>query len=208
VDDRLPSGRRIDLDWIRIVAFGLLILYHIGMYYVTWGFHVKSPRASAAIEPLMLLVNPWRLGVLFLVSGAATAFMLDKMRAGSLARMRSWRLLLPLIFGMLVIVPPQSYFEVVEKAGYTGSYGEFWLRYLAADHGFCDKDGCLRLPTWNHLWFVAYLWVYTMLLAAAVAATRPSWSSIARPFPATCSRRSCSATSAAPLPTPSSASWD
>jgi glucan biosynthesis protein C len=172
VDDSVSTQRRIDLDWLRIGAFGLLILYHIGMYYVTWDWHVKSPHASATIEPLLLLVNPWRLGLLFVVSGAATAFMLGKMSAGRLAGLRSWRLLVPLLFGMLVIVPPQSYFEVVQKAGYGGSYGEFWLRYLQGDHGFCDKDGCLTVPTWNHLWFVAYLWVYTMLLAAAAAVWR------------------------------------
>jgi len=35
--------------------------------------------------------------------------------------------------------------------------------YLQAYHGFCDKDGCLALPTWNHLWFVSYLWCYSLL---------------------------------------------
>jgi glucans biosynthesis protein C len=28
--------RRYDLDWERICAFMLLIVYHVGMYYVTW----------------------------------------------------------------------------------------------------------------------------------------------------------------------------
>ena len=42
-----PSpDRRYDLDWLRIIAFGLLILYHCGMFYVTWDWHVKSSRAS------------------------------------------------------------------------------------------------------------------------------------------------------------------
>jgi murein DD-endopeptidase MepM/ murein hydrolase activator NlpD len=63
------AARRIDLDWIRILAFASLILYHVGMYYVTWGWHVKSPHASHLAEPLMMLVNPWRLSLLFLVSG-------------------------------------------------------------------------------------------------------------------------------------------
>jgi surface polysaccharide O-acyltransferase-like enzyme len=161
--------RRVDLDWIRILAFGSLILYHVGMYYVTWDYHVKSPFASGAIEPLMMFVNPWRLALLFLVSGAATAFMTAKYRPGALADSRTMRLLLPLFFGMLVIVPPQSYFEVVEKAGYTGSYGAFLLRYLTADDTFCRGRDCLVIPTWNHLWFVAYLWVYTMGIAALVA---------------------------------------
>jgi len=69
---------------------------------------------------------------------------------------------------MLVIVPPQSYYEVVEKlpGGYHDGYLAFWGRYLAADDSFCRGDDCLDVPTWNHLWFVAYLWVYTVALWA------------------------------------------
>ena len=46
--------RRFDLDWVRIGAFMLLILYHVGMYYVSWDWHVKSPHASTDIQPLMM----------------------------------------------------------------------------------------------------------------------------------------------------------
>ena len=164
--------RRHDLDWVRVCAFGVLVLYHVGMYYVTWDWHVNSPHASHALEPFMLLSAPWRLSLLFLVSGAATAFLWDRCGrdGGRFIGPRSWRLLLPLLFGMLVIVPPQSYFEVVEKlpGGYHDGYLTFWGRYLAGDSSFCREDDCLDLPTWNHLWFVAYLWVYTVVFAAIV----------------------------------------
>ena len=84
------NDRRIDLDWVRILAFGLLIFYHVGMYYVTWGWHVKSPFASHAIEPLMMLSSPWRLSLLFFVSGCATALPASPSRAAaSSARARS-----------------------------------------------------------------------------------------------------------------------
>src|SRR4051812_28136024 len=43
--------RRFDLDWIRIAAFGLLILYHIGMVFVPWSYHVKSTHLIAGLEP-------------------------------------------------------------------------------------------------------------------------------------------------------------
>jgi glucan biosynthesis protein C len=162
--------RRYDLDWLRIGAFLLLILYHVGMYYVTWDWHVKSPYASRAIEPLMLATSPWRMALLFLISGVATAYLLERgSKAGFFGR-RSVRLLVPLVFGMLVIVPPQSYLEVVEKVQYAGSYGEFLGLYLTAYQGFCRDGDCLILPTWNHLWFVAYLWAYTLLLYAIVRA--------------------------------------
>ncbi|MFC4728271.1 acyltransferase family protein [Coralloluteibacterium thermophilus] len=160
--------RRFDLDLVRVCAFGLLVLYHVGMYYVSWDWHVKSPEAGPALEPFMFLTSPWRLSLLFFVSGVATAFLLAKASRGFLSR-RSWRLLVPLAFGMLVIVPPQSYYEVVEQlpGGYHDGYLAFWGRYLAGDGSFCDDDGCLRLPTWNHLWFVAYLWVYTLVVGFA-----------------------------------------
>lgn len=157
--------RRHDLDWVRVIAFCLLVLYHVGMYYVTWDFHVKSPHAGLALEPFMLLTSPWRMSLLFLISGVATAFMLGKAPTGFFRR-RSRQLLLPLLFGMAVIVPPQSYYQVVEQlpGGYSESYAAFYAKYLGGYHGFCGTDGdCLRLPTWNHLWFLSYLWAYTAL---------------------------------------------
>jgi hypothetical protein len=85
---------------------------------------------------------------------------------------RSSRLLIPLVFGMAVIVPPQSYLEV-EKLRYAGSFAEFYRLYITGFHGFCRGGDCLIMPTWNHLWFVAYLWIYTALLYAAVRMAPP-----------------------------------
>ncbi len=154
------------LDWLRIGAFALLVLYHVGMYYVSWPWHVKSAQASDSLRPWMLLSSPWRLSLLFLVSGAATSFMFR--RSGASVRLlgaRSLRLLLPLAFGMIVIVPLQPYFEVVQQHGYGASFAEFLRLYFGGYRGFCKPAGeCLILPTWNHLWFLPYLFVYTLVL--------------------------------------------
>ena len=162
----LSSDRLLFLDWVRIIAFAMLVFYHVGMYYVTWDFHIKSPHAGAGLEPLMRLSNPWRMDLLFLVSGAATSFMLLRDGAsGQLLRLRAKRLLIPLLFGILVVVPPQSWLEVAQKHQYEGGYGDFMALYLTRYKGFCDLAGkCLILPTWNHLWFLPYLFLYTLLL--------------------------------------------
>jgi hypothetical protein len=163
------SERRIDLDWVRILAFGLLIFYHVGMLYVSWGFHIKSEHRLTWLEPVMLVLNPWRLSLLFLVSGVASRFMLGKYRLAAFARARSGRLLIPLIFGMLVIVPPQSYLQIVESLGYLQGFADYYLHhYLAFSSQFCPSP-CIVQPTWNHLWFVVYLWVYTMALVGVLA---------------------------------------
>lgn len=161
--------RRFDLDWLRIIAFGLLILYHMGMFFVTWDWHVKSAHAGPAIQPLMVLTNPWRLTLLFLIAGIVTRFMADRTTASAMAGQRSRRLLLPLVFGVLVIVPPQTYYEIVEKLSWTGGWVEFYAHYITLHDGWRPGGELLIVPTWNHLWFVLYLWVYTM----AVVLLRP-----------------------------------
>jgi glucan biosynthesis protein C len=166
VNSDLSLDRRHDLDWIRVGAFGLLILYHVGMFYVPWDWHVKTSQPVAWLEPVMQLTNPWRLTLLFLVSGAATRFMADKMAPGALAGLRTARLLPPLLLAMVLIVPPQSYYELVEKAPqFTDSYLTFWGKYLTASGHWCKDGECLITPTWNHMWFVAYLFLYSLLLA-------------------------------------------
>lgn len=172
----VSSLRRFDLDWLRIIAFGLLIFYHMGMFFVSWDWHVKSTHAGPAIQPLMLLTSPWRLALLFLIAGIATRFMAGKVVAdkipagrrvpGKLMAARSWRLLLPLVFGMFVIVPPQTYYEIVEKLSFAGGWFAFYAQYATGHDGWRPGGQPLIVPTWNHLWFVAYLWVYTMLVLA------------------------------------------
>jgi len=162
--------RRYDLDWIRVGAFFLLILYHVGMFYVPWDWHVKSPHPVEELTLAMFLTNPWRLTLLFLVSGAATRFMADKVTVGKLTGARIARLLPPLLFAMFVIVPPQSYYEIVEYvAAHPGApttiYDNFWVRYVTASGNWCAGKECLVTPTWNHMWFVAYLLFYTLVLA-------------------------------------------
>ncbi len=154
------------LDWLRVLAFGLLIFYHTGMLYVTWPYHVKSPRIVPGVEWAMILTNPWRLALLFFISGVASRFLLGKLGPGRFARDRVTRLLPTLVFGMLVIVPPQTYLELVQDGRWSRGYLEFWIEhYLAADRALG-----VPVPTWNHLWFLAYLLVYCLAFAAVSAA--------------------------------------
>ncbi len=171
------TARRYDLDWLRITAFGILIFYHVGMFYVTWDWHVKSSHASVLIEPLMHLSSPWRLVLLFLISGVATRFMTDKMNTWQLMKARMGRLWPPLLLAMFVIVPPQSYYEVVEALKGLSTPQPHWLdnfyvKYVTSSGHWCDADGCLTTPTYNHMWFVAYLILYSLALLPLIPLLR------------------------------------
>jgi len=157
----VPNVRLHFLDRLRVLAFALLILYHVGMLYVSWGYHIKSPRLVPGIEWLMVTVNPWRLALLFFISGVASQFLGDKLGAAAFARDRLRRLLPVLVFGILVVVPPQSYLELRQDGKVAQGYFDFWLgHYLRGDQSFG-----IALPTWNHLWFLPYLIVYSVVFA-------------------------------------------
>lgn len=159
--------RHYGLDWLRIGAFALLILYHVGMVFVPWDYHVKLAGPVWATVPMMAS-NPWRLSLLFIVSGYASRVLLKRQSSRwRFARNRTARLLVPLVFGMAVIVPPQAWVELVTKRGYPHDFGWFWLH----DYFRFDTALGMPLPAWNHLWFVAYLWIYTLAITLAVAVT-------------------------------------
>ncbi|MDB5969391.1 MAG: acyltransferase family protein [Hydrocarboniphaga sp.] len=164
-----PTPRRHDIDALRVIAFGTLILYHLAMFYVggeDWGWHVKSHYLADWLQPPMLMLNRWRMELLFLISGVALSLMLGKSPSpGRLAASRSARLLIPLAFGMAVVIPIQPYCQMLAKQVIAPGFWEFLLRYWSG-RGFPPDayGGWEHGWTWNHLWYLAYLWVYTMLL--------------------------------------------
>lgn len=158
--------RRHDIDALRALAFSLLILYHLGMLYVPeWGWHIKSSYQFAWLEMPMLMLNRWRMDLIFLISGVSTAFLMRSDASGRFLGQRSWRLLLPLLFGMLVVVPIQPYCQGVANGlvepGFVRFLGRYYSGYAWPAKAF---DGWEHGFTWNHLWYLAYLWCYTVLL--------------------------------------------
>ncbi|MBX3595708.1 acyltransferase [Sphingomonas sp.] len=164
--------RHYGMDWLRIGAFGLLIFYHIGMVFVPWGYHAKTAHPAAWVTVPMLFTNPWRLTLLFVVSGyASRALWTRSDGVTDFSANRTWRLIVPLLFGIALIVPPQSYVELKTQHIYSHGLWYFWTRdfwRFGVFHG-------LVFPTWNHLWFVGYLWIYTMALALIVLLPGGAW---------------------------------
>jgi glucans biosynthesis protein C len=162
------KSRLYELDGLRVSVFGLLILYHIGMLYVAgWGFHYKSAYSSEFLANIMLWSNQWRMSLLFFISGAALSFLLRKYPGTAFIRNRVPLLLLPWIFGTLVVVVPQVYVEANSKNLIpVTNYWHFWYLYLdqtSVEFTPHKTLGSMHL-TWNHLWFLPYLLAYSLIL--------------------------------------------
>jgi glucans biosynthesis protein C len=166
----LAAQRLVELDWLRVLAFGLLIFYHVGMLYAEdWGWHYKSSYSSKFLTNIMLWSNQWRMSLLFLISGAAVSFLLVKQSWWGFVSKRVPILLLPLVFGMLVIVVPQVYVEANSKGIIDcPDFWHFWYAYLdqnSPEFAHHKTLGAMQL-TWNHLWFLPYLLAYSLIVWA------------------------------------------
>ena len=164
----IPRRREYGLDWLRVAAFVILIAYHTAVYFAPGPWFVKNATASSWLVWVMLLFNRWRLPLLFFISGAGTWFNLRRRGYRSFAWERIRRLVLPLAFGMFVVVPPQVYVERVIAGVHYSSYFEFWgtvFRLVPYPIGNF---------AWLHLWFLPYILVYSLVGLPLFAMLRAS----------------------------------
>ncbi len=162
-----PKQRRNDLDWIRVLAVIALLFFHTGMLFVAeWDWHIQNEQRSNLFLEWMHFMSGWRMSLLFFVSGAGTYFALGLRSPRAYLRERGARLLIPLAFGMAVITPPQVYFERLFRGEISAGYFDFWPASLLTGP---YPDGNL---TWNHLWFVLYLFLFSVIALPLFRALR------------------------------------
>jgi len=155
VEQQVPS-RVYFIDWLRILAVLMLVPFHTAMIFVPWDFHIKNPELSGPLTDFNSFIHMWHMPLLFFLSGAGTWFALGFRTARQYAAERTRRLFVPLVFGILVIVPPHTYFERVQKTQFQGSFLAFYPHIF---NGVYPNGNF----TWNHLWFLAYLFVFSMI---------------------------------------------
>lgn len=153
--------RRHDIDWWRVIAILAVYLHHICMPFNGDDYHIMNSDASKVLDDIMVFFEQIRLPMLFLISGVSTVFAFSKRTWGEFIKERSYRLLIPLVFGVLVIVPPQTYFQHI---GTFSSYGQFYSQILSNIEG-------------NHLWFIENLFYISILCIPLILFLRSERSS-------------------------------
>ncbi len=153
-----PSSRLYFIDWIRVLAFGLLILFHCTMPFVTFGWEIKNEEHSLFLSRIIIWLHQWRLPLLFFIAGVGANFSLSSRKPLSFLGERFVRLFIPLAFAMMFTIPFQVYFEWLQIGRHNISFFEF---YPSVWEFVPYPDGSF---TWSHLWFVVYLFVFTLLL--------------------------------------------
>ena len=155
--------RRYDIDALRVIVFGLLIFYHVATFFVPGAFLSNYPFMDPHewLEYPMFFLNRWRLPLLFVISGMGTYFNISKRSGGGFAKERFVRLFIPLVVGMVFMVPPQVYIERLVSGQFSGNYFEFYpsLAFVGV-----YPEGNI---SWHHLWFLPYLLLFSLVLIPA-----------------------------------------
>jgi glucans biosynthesis protein C len=141
----LNLNRRHDIDWLRVIAIGLLLIYHVAIAFQPWGIMIGFITNKESWVPLwipMSMLNVWRIPLLFFVSGMGVYFALQQRTWKQLIAERSKRILLPFVFGVFVVVPISVW---------------LWQRYNGMDTSYSFHPG--------HLWFLGNIFAYVLLLS-------------------------------------------
>ncbi len=136
--------RRYDIDWLRVIAIGLLLIYHIAIVFQPWAMFIgfmRSEELSTELWKPMTLLNVWRIPILFYVSGMGLFFAMRKRNWLQLIAERSKRILVPFLFGIVAITPLHLF--IFQK------YYNMTLDYH---------------PHMGHLWFLGNIFVYVLVL--------------------------------------------
>lgn len=148
--------RRYDLDWLRVIAILLVLYFHTAMIFAEGQqWHIKNTELSSMWTEFNFWLTKFRMPLLFFISGVGSFFALRKRTGKQYLKERHNRLMIPLLFAMFFIVPPQIYFERI----FNGEAFDSFLHFYPSTFEFIPyPEGNL---SWHHMWFVLYLFVYS-----------------------------------------------
>jgi uncharacterized protein (DUF2147 family) len=183
------GSRRTDIDWLRIFATYMLFVFHGAMIFNPAPFfHVRNDETSVAMMVLAGFISLWHMPLFFLLAGWSAFGSMAARGAAGFVKERWFRLFVPLVAGSATLGPVIKFFELrngldfnhlglrvrpdlqesfrsVIPSGLETAppFDESFLQFLPTF--FSDP---MRF-TWSHLWFIAYLFVFSVALAPSFA---------------------------------------
>lgn len=154
------SERRSDLDWLRVGAIVMMLLFHCARFFNDEDWHVKNKQLSEGMGMFVGVVVQWLMPLFFMLSAMAIWYALGFRTNRQYLAERCKRLLIPFVFGTLALIPPQVYIERTTHGQFNGSFLQFYPHYFQGWYGFGGNFAWMGL----HLWYLEVLFVFSLLL--------------------------------------------
>lgn len=162
--------RKYYIDNLRWIMILLLIPYHASMAWNTWGepnyIYFENNRM---ISSVVVFLSPYFMPLLFLIAGISTSFALQKRTVGQYIMERSEKLLLPFVFGTILIMPFMAY--IADKFNY-GYEGNLFRHYAVFFTRFTDLTGSDGGFSVGQFWFILYLFLISLVSVGIISLQR------------------------------------
>ncbi len=154
----METKRLYYVDWLRVLVVLSLIPYHAALTYLRFGtVYIKAPVSGLAALPFLAVVVPlgdFFMSLLFFASGIASYYSFQKRGSGAYVRERARKLMLPFLLGFLLLCPVVAYLQALYE-GFSGGFLSFIPQFFG--------DGIIYYHGYGHLWFLFYLFIFSVL---------------------------------------------
>jgi glucans biosynthesis protein C len=157
------SQRRPDLDWLRILGVLLLVPFHAALVFDLNPLHVvylKDSLQNEFLAQIAGLISRWHMPLLFVIAGAATWFALGRRSGRQYLGERIVRLLVPAVIGLIILIPWMTNIHWLGQPG-APSPGQIYSAFFTLNAS--DTAGIGGTFTPAHLWFIIFLFVFSLL---------------------------------------------
>ncbi len=152
-----PGRRRPDVEWLRVAGMLIVFAIHAAEPFNPWDtWHVENLARSKWLGELAFFPAPWIMPLFMILAGESAWHALATRSARLYVRERVLHLGVPLVAGILVLVPPQVYLERRLRGQFGGSFLEFYPHFF---EGIYPRGNF----AWHHLWFLVFLLVFAIV---------------------------------------------
>jgi hypothetical protein len=153
------NDRQYYLDWIRTATILIVFLFHGCRFFDSVDWHIKNAALSPVADFITFFLKGWMMPLFFFISGAGAWFALAYKSAGKFAKDRVKRILVPLLFGIFILSPPQVYLERLSHRQFSGSFWQFMPHYFSGWYSFGGNFAWMGL----HLWYLLLLFIFSFI---------------------------------------------
>ena len=155
------STRKHYIDNLRWIILLILIPYHTAMAWNVWGEpNYIYFEGNRWISSILVFFSPYFMPLLFVLAGVSTKFALQKRTVKEYLMERVKRLLIPLLFGTIVIMPIMTYLADKFNYSYSGGLLQHYTIFFTKYTDLIGADGGFSL---GQFWFLLYLLTISIL---------------------------------------------
>jgi acyltransferase-like protein len=154
------------LDWLKVLIVYGIVAFHVALVFSYGGWLVANHDQSLALSAFAGFCFPWGIPAMFLVAGADAWFSLRSHTLGAFVRKRFFRLLAPMVAGVIVLTPLQRFVTSSNPPPPIDRLPAFYVDFFKGVH----LDWSLQVMSQYglHLWFLGYLFVISVVCGPAI----------------------------------------